>query len=310
MWRNRQSYGLCCKKPGLGYVTIGAVTHGCAGVVTQFAGARAQNTGTRSGLNSGDKLCLTFNDQMNMRGGTEVQKIVPLGGSFTVTLAGETTTADLKQLPMLNPSSTALEVQSALESLTSVGHRGVAVRRDWTAAEGGWVVTFTPSCRSCAGNVPLLEATPPAAAAVTELQAGHLLTSQQVHDTLQFSSVVASEAQGEWVDPRTLCVVFDEISPRSTAVDTRVGDLVVFIKPSAGFMSVHRNEVPMRASKVVTGTWGAHATPKVVSAWTVNMDHEPYAGVGDILYIQVGGPHLRMCEILHDRVTDRGVPFV
>jgi len=129
----------------------------------------------------------------------------------------------------------------------------------------------------------------------------------QIHAMIGFSAPLGSVYSGVWTSARELCVTIDAATELATTRDTKTGSrrvrrflipdlkrvlgcagrLVAFILPSAGFMSVHGRESPMQDSVVVTGTWGAFPVPKVLRAWTQNLDGDPYAGIGDKLWIEV-----------------------
>ena len=153
-----------------------------------------------------------------------IQLLVPKGAApFAVTTAGVTVTAELDPLPEITRGSSAVDVAAALASLPSIGAGGVRVRARMENPDGGWLITFTPQCRSCIGDVELLSVVPVGAADVSEVASGKVLSSDQVDSVISFSTVVGSRYRGEWTTPRQLCVVIEQVSPLATLQDTKLG---------------------------------------------------------------------------------------
>jgi hypothetical protein len=151
----------------------------------------AADGGAQGGLGDGDTVTVVFDSEAVRVSSEEVQTLSfvnATAGTFTLGYEGETTTT-------LAWNASDADIDTALESLITVGAGGVTVVRSGAGGDYVWTVTFT-SCALCSGDLTTLAINDAALTAtsntVSSVVAGNTLTKTVVDTLLSQSTSICT----------------------------------------------------------------------------------------------------------------------
>jgi hypothetical protein len=196
-------------------------------------------------------------------------------GDFTVQYSGQTTSSILH-------NASASDMKSKLENLTTIG--AVTVTRASNSNNGyTWMVTFLTeggdlSIMSATDNINAIWTGAGAQVTCTEVVKG--VDRSDVSDLFTFSASLGNVVTGSWSSATELVLTVVDASNGATFDQSRVGALQITVKASANLRTADESSPQSTdESEALTGTWGVHDAPQILSLTANNTGAN--AGLGD-----------------------------
>jgi hypothetical protein len=217
----------------------------------------------------------------------EIQNISTRGdaaitsGDFTVGYSGQTTS------PILHNAS-ANDMKIKLENMTTIG--AVTVTRASNSNNGyTWMVTFLTE----GGDLSIMTATnningawtgAGAQVACTEVVKG--VGRSDVSDLFTFSASLGNVVTGAWSSATQLVLTIVDAGDGATYDQTRVGGLRMTVKATANLRTADESSPQSTdESDTLTGTWGVHDAPYILSFTAANTGGNAGLGNADTLTV-------------------------
>lgn len=136
-------------------------------------------------------------------------------------------------------------------------------------------------------------------------------TADDVDRVLHMTAALGCDYEGVWTSLRTLVVTVTNVACTDVS-QTAVGTLVVTVRGATGQLRTSDlTSLESESSATLSGSWGDHAAPKIVSVTAFDAEDQPVIGVseGDTVHVVFDVPVARPWDVADTAVVATAVAF-